>query len=350
MLAGRGFQALFNLIQALRDHDKELAEWIDGINQAAVRGKIKTTKTEIGKIKIIIPDELDYEDFASSLMIKIAEVNKNPTGTTGIGSKLGKTERKGSFTRIFKTLCDYTLDVLENNLVNPTFEKIHPAVKIYQKDALEVEKDGKINHNNISHCVRLGLLRKAEKRSYELTGLGHLYKVGGIDFGTLIKNQLLTYAQATDNGLFYPYRLSLEFLLKVREISFIPFAYSLFSIQFNDNGTPDIETAVSVAQAIIQEYPSIAITSETNKAEILTELNEHHPTGFNYNDIWTDRTTTGNQFRYLGRHLQVYDDIIEFDFKTLKIKSDSDQKILDLLDKSKDAVDRKSYEEKIWIV
>ena len=54
-------------------------------------------------------------------------------------------------------------------------------------------------------------------------------------------------------------------------------------------------------------FPNSEITNEANKETILNEMNGNHPVGFSFNDVWTDRTTTGNQYRYLRRHLELFD-------------------------------------------
>ena len=100
LITGQGFEALFNLIQALRDQDHTLSEWIDGINYAAVKGR--TSKNKTGKLQIILPKEIDYNDFEEALTVRIADVNRNPTGTTGIGSKLGKKRAKRKYKPCFQ--------------------------------------------------------------------------------------------------------------------------------------------------------------------------------------------------------------------------------------------------------
>ena len=62
---------------------------------------------------------------------------------------------------------------------------------------------------------------------------------------------------------------------------------------------------------------------------LTTSKTPMHPSGFPYNDVWTDRTTTGNQFRYLIRHLELFDELFEFKNKRLYLKVGAE----DLLDK-----------------
>ena len=190
VLSGAGFEALFNLIQAMRDQDEALAEWIDSINLAAAKGRIKGSSSVPGKVVINLPTELNTSDFEDALLLRIADVNKNPTGTIGVGSKLGKNERKGDFTRIFKTLCDYTPTKLEESLIAPTFEIITD-----NPDAIYASKEIRINNNNVSHCKRVGLLHEVERNKYQLSKLGLLYKQGQISFLDALRNQFLLYRE-----------------------------------------------------------------------------------------------------------------------------------------------------------
>lgn len=340
-LSGQGFEALFNLIQAMRDQDYALAEWIDSINLGAVKGCISKASDQIGKIVIQLPIDFDEEEFQDSLLLKIAEVNKNPVGTIGVGSKLKKNERKGDFTRIFKTLCDYTPSKLEESLIRPTFDLIKDLDQTY------LGKELRINNNNISHCKRVGLIEEIEKFTFKLTPLGIAYHNGTLPFRDILKNQFLLYREGLPSGNLYPYREAFIFMKALKKINYIQFLYGLYSVQIID-GNADIDTAIEAAKKIAIDYPSILLTNESNKPQILEELNARHQTGFSFNNVWTDRTTSGNQYRYLMRHLEIYDEIFVNDGPYFLIKPGSEVMLDTLLEKSRAALSG-VYGREVWV-
>lgn len=94
---------------------------------------------------------------------------------------------------------------------------------------------------------------------------------------------------------------------------------TLYSVQVDSKGVPNTEEIIRRAVAIQKDFPNTELTSEANKGLVLEKLNGLHPVGFTYNDVWTDRTTTGNQFRYVMRHLELFKDLFRFDGPTNKL-------------------------------
>ncbi len=321
-LTGEGFDALFNVIQALRDQDETLAEWIDHINLGVVTGRTHSGQST-GKIKVVMPPDFDTEALESSLLIKIAQVNRDPSDHVGIGSKLGKKERKSSYTRVFKTLCDYTPEKVFEGLVAPTLARISDVTA--QLTGAEL----KFSNNNVSHCERLGVIEKISSKTYRMTPLGIKLKNKQIDFIQLFRNQMLLFSFDTGKGKLYPYREAFKFMKEVKDLGFIDFVYGIYSLQVDDRGKTLLQDAIETSKGIQRAYPNIEITSEANKEGVLEQLNCMHPSGFPYNDIWTDRTTTGNQYRYLIRHLELFDELFEFKNKRLYLKAGGE----DLVDK-----------------
>jgi superfamily II DNA or RNA helicase len=316
-LTSDDYEALFNIIQALRDQDESLAEWIDHINLEAVTGR-KPSRSGTGKLTILLPSKFDTLAFESSLLLKIAEVNRDPAGRVGIGGKLGKKERKSSYTRTFKTLCDYTPEKVYESLVKPTFDRIkNPTGRFSGPDI-------RFNNNNVSHCERLGIIERLDKNEYFMTPLGRSLKSNDINFKDLFMNQMLLYGYETGVGKLCPYREAFKFMRSVKEIGFIDFVYGLYSLQLDADGIAQLDNVITSAKTIQKTFPNLELTSDANKSPILESLNSTHPIGFPYNDVWTDRTTTGNQFRYLVRHLELFDELFVFRNKRLYIKSESE--------------------------
>jgi len=311
-MVGPGFDTLYNVIQALRDQDENLAEWIDGINLGAVTGK-SISSGGGSKLQLILPPTINLENLSEALLLKIADVNKDPSDHQAIGSKLGKTERKSAYTRVFKTLCDYTPEKLESSLVAPTLALMEDIAITYDS------ADVRLNNNNVSHCLRLGVIEALENRRFRLTPLGMAYKAGDISFTSLFKNQMLKYADASSGNRLFPYRIAFEFMREVKSLGFRDFIYTLYSVQVDSKGVPNTEEIIRRAVAIQKDFPNTELTSEANKGLVLEKLNGLHPVGFTYNDVWTDRTTTGNQFRYVMRHLELFKDLFRFDGPTNKL-------------------------------
>ena len=99
------FAPLHTVIQALRDQDDTLAEWIDEINWSVVKGTGGTAlRHKASKVQLIVPASVDPEKFANDLTIRIATVNSRVAGQIGLGSTLGKKQRGSDYKRIFKSM------------------------------------------------------------------------------------------------------------------------------------------------------------------------------------------------------------------------------------------------------
>lgn len=312
-----GFETLFNLIQSLRDQDSRLAEWIDELNIQAVKDKPpKYSKTKWKPIDISLPEQINLADFEERLFLKIAEVNANPTKFRYEGSKTyGKKERKSDYQRIFKTLGDYSSETYEKNLVLPTIGKFKNSNQHLEGSKL------KVNHNNVSHTHRLGLIAKTNK-TYELTPLGMHYWEKKIDFKTLFKKQMLRYSEITEESgeirSLFPYRTCLKILLEVKSINFIEFAFAIYTLY--DSSDDSIREAIEGIKYLRENYPNLNITNEANKKHVLKELNDHFGTAFRETDIWSKKTTINNQFIYFRQHLSLFDEFVETDSEKMAIK------------------------------
>lgn len=342
-LTDEGFETLFNVIQSLRDEDPDLAEWIDGLNFSAVKGKFRKSKGS-DKLHILLPKELDFDLFERNLYLKIADVNRNPKNYISIGSKLGKSERKSNYTRVFKTICDYNPTVLYSSLIRPTLDLIEDS-NLYNE---LLTSDLKINNNNISHCHRLGVIKKIDSKRSQLTSLGMKLKKNEISFKDLYINQIFLYNIEVNGCKFYPYREALKYLLKVRGIGFIEFVYGLYSIQVDKEQGVLFDQAIEISDYIKENFPNIEITSEVNRNKVLDELNELSPVSFSYKEVWTDRTTIGNQYRYLSNDFNFIEGIVELRNKRLCLKEGIDSIIENYLRMSEPYL-TEEYGEAYWI-
>ena len=320
------FEGLHNVIQAMRDQDETLAEWIDSINLRAVQGKTGRANKGTGKLVLILPEDVNIEAFYEHLTVRIADVNRDPTGTVGIGSRLGKKERTSTYTRVFKTLGDYNVDTYKP-LVDVTLSKFKNAKDVCTTSTL------KDSHNNVSHSVRLGMIATIDKSHFRLTPLGIRYLEKEISFSVLFKNQMLLYSEISNGFQLFPYRAAFEVLRAMGRMTYIEFLYGLYSIQPSASMENSIEEICRRISWIRDKVPNVELTSEANREKVRAQLNTTHPVGFSAKDVWTDRLTTGNQYRYVMRHLELFDDLFSTDWTTkiITVKGGAAPKIKEAL-------------------
>lgn len=310
------FMTVYNVIQSLRDQDDRLSEWINELNENAIKGKVpKYKKGRWKPISINLPNKIDLKSFEEKLYLKIADVNKNPTSVDFKSPKVyGKTERKSSQKRIFKTLGDYSVNTYFKNLVDPTIKKYDHSKKILNINEI------KINHNNVSHTKKLGLIINEDK-NYEITPLGEKYKKGEIKPNDLFKRQMLRYFSSLEDGnnerILFPYRSCLKILISVKSINFQEFSFAIFPLY--DSSEESINNSINDIFYLREKYPNLNLSNESNRPLILSELNEYFNTNYTETDIWSKKTTINNQFIYFRDHLSLFTDFIKIENQEIKL-------------------------------
>ncbi len=289
------FEMLHNLIQSLRDQDSSLEDIINQININVASGKTKNITSGNDKFCIKFPEEFKLETFAESLYTKIGIVNSNPTSFSRKTIVYGHNDRKSEIPRLLKTVGDYNIEAYETRLVKPTIEKFGNNETA---NAFEI----KINHNNVSHTKRLGLI-KADGFNYRLTDLGRKYKDGKIQFNQIIKTAMMSSEDDKPSS----YKFILDVLLKVKSINFIEFAFCLYSTSSLDTNL--VDEVINNILIIRNQFPHIELTNEKNKDEIIIKVNNLLGTILTKTDIWAKNTTIKNQFDYFRNHLSVFDHI-----------------------------------------
>jgi len=83
-------------------------------------------------------------------------------------------------------LGDYSVESYKKNLVIPTIEKFKSETQSLSMDEI------KINHNNVSHTERLGLIMEEDKK-FKLTPLGIQMFEKKLTFEQIFKGQMLRY-------------------------------------------------------------------------------------------------------------------------------------------------------------
>ena len=293
------FATLHTVLQALRDQDNRLAEEIDALNYNVARGH--HGRSRLSCLNIFVPETINLEDFADTISLRVAEINKNVSPEVSNIQVIQ--DRHSNVQRVFRTIGDYNVDAYKNNLVDPTIEKYESCDAIKQNDELV------INHNNVSHTKKLGLIEKASSNSYCLTDLGKKYKNGQITFDDLFVRQTLRYFENTaqTTSILFPYRAFLKVMKKFDKISRLEFLYAMYTLTGSTNA--DIDRAVAIISDIREQFPNIEVLSEENKKKVLSLLNIKYDTEFSFADVWTSRTTTYNQFNYFKKHTLAYPNV-----------------------------------------
>jgi superfamily II DNA or RNA helicase len=332
-VAPNNFDTLHNVIQAMRSQDSSLADIIDQINFSAATGSLGNgTNTMSSKVMILPYSKMGIKDFENSLTLRIAEVNKNPSESKSpsIWTETAPKARKSEMKRVFVSIGDYTLDAYLDSLVMPTLEKFTDT---------DAEMDGadlKVNHNNVSHAVRMGVIAKNGKK-YKMTSLGKALLADKSQYSTISKEQLLKYycINKDDNSILFPYRAILKIFLEFDYITRFEFLYCIYSMRSTcDNA---IQEAIDRINYLRDTYPNIDILSEANKEKVLDIINTKYDVQFGFKDIWTSRTTTYNQFNYFKKHLWGFDNIFitsegKGDKEKIRINPGVQSSIQELLD------------------
>ena len=330
------FNTLHNVIQAMRSQDSSLADIIDQINLSAATGSIGNGGNGTPSNIIVLPySKIGIEDFEEALTLRIAEVNKNPTDIAGpsIWTETTPKARKSNMKRMFVSIGDYTLESYRDSLIMPTLNK-------FTNPESEIEGANlKINHNNVSHTKRMGLIEKNGKK-YKLTPLGKELLANDSLYLSIVKEQLLKYnnLNKNDGSILFPYRTILKIFLEFEYVTRFEFLYCIYSLRNTSDAS--IQEAIDRIKYLRETYPNIDILSETNKEKVLNTLNTKYDVQFGFKDIWTSRTTAYNQFNYFKKHLGAFDDIFVTNGgenkEKISIKPGMQSSIQELLDLTKE--------------
>jgi len=326
-------QTFHYVIQAMRAQDQRLEEEVNQINlYETTNGKSGYRVGSAGRIRVVAPaielrQVIDLNSFLDRITLRIATANANPEGTKLGFSHLGKGQRKSEYKPVFSILGDYNPEIYYKQLVEPTINLFSDVNREIPKNSL------KINHNNLSHTQRLGLIEETDHKLMRLTPIGQDLKAGSITFENVFRNQMLLYS--SENGL-YSYRLLIQLLIELDRLSHIEFLYGPYIIQ-NTGGMFDAEGVVERVVYIRDHFPRIEITGYGNRDDIRRQLNGISPVDIPDKDVWGDRSTPKNKFRYAKNALVLFDFIEGNDrsYKTpIRIKTEMKEEARMILERS----------------
>lgn len=319
------FSALHQIVQALRDQDRILADYIDKLNLNAATGGEKDTSGEDGPLSINVSESLDFNEFVDGIELRIAQVNKDSATIQKDFVIKAATRKSGVKRGNFKTMGDYTWKSYVG-IIDKTLKK-YPNLTCGLP-----REDIVIDNNNVSHCLRIGALEQKGSLFY-VTEIGKEFFENPEISKDLFAEQCLKYSiqdKITKVPIF-PYRIALKVIEELGYITKFEFCYSVWIIGFSSSS--GIEEAIQRVREIRRLYPNIEILSETNKKLVLEELNDMYNTTLSYEDIWTSRTTIYNQFNYFCSHLKTIPGVFEpeSESNTLKLCEGGKVKLADIL-------------------
>lgn len=339
-----GFDRLYNLIQALRDQDQGVADVIDQLNLDVSTGRTRQGRGLDRILRLIVPAGVSITKIREALELRIAEVNGNNSGSVIPVSHLGAGQRGSSRDRKLRTIGDYTPAKYRESLVDPTIARFVDSEVSLPRNAI------KISNNNVGHCEKIGVIINDGSNKFHLTDLGRKYQNGQTTFDDLFKNQLLLYRDSSsqDSELF-PYRLFIEFMLKVQTISYWEFLYGIYTPDISAGTEDAVVEAVNRVTALRNLNINPAIANERSKDELLRKLEEATGLKMDVNDVWTDRTTTFNQFRYFRRHLELFNQVFFSDGNVFKFRDNGELEARNLLNRSSFSPSDLTYGSSWWL-
>ena len=322
------FSTLHSVIQALRDQDRILADFIDKLNLRVAKGKTKQHLEPDCPIIVELSEEMEIEDFSESLSLRIAEVNKD-SSQIAQEFKLLSADRTSGVKRTFRTVGDYTIEAYNSEVVVPTLKK-------YENPAIGLPRESiTFNHNNVSHSVKIGAIYEKDLKFF-VSDVGRAFIEYPDRYREIFKSQMLKYYEldAVTRIPRFPYRLALKTIGELGYITKLEFAYSLYIIK--SMGEKAMQEAIERVNYIRQTYPNIEVLNEVNKRIVLDVLNSKYETTLTFEDIWTSRTTVYNQFNYIKKHLLLWDDIFDSSSSkdVIKVKENSNAVLSEVLEKT----------------
>jgi predicted helicase len=208
------YSHLFEIIEALKAHDKSLVDEINKIHLHEATGGGGNSK----KIKILPHKNLDISRIKKLLSLEISKLNR---GEIQILRKKLVKDKLISLKVNFQ-ICRYT--------INGWYNLISRGISIIDKNELSDKefynkyksKFGKKDHNVVSHMKRAGIL--GDKLILNKHGLSLLQNNNIIKFKEILKNNF----NSKDNINFFPYKMSLEVLNQFDSINNIEFIYGIY--------------------------------------------------------------------------------------------------------------------------
>ncbi|MGE4284019.1 MAG: DEAD/DEAH box helicase family protein [Clostridia bacterium] len=328
------FSTLHTVIQALRDQDRILADYIDKLNLKLAKGEKPTAKENEDPTLIIeVSENVEIDDIANKILLRVAEVNRDPANISREFIFEPKSRTSGVERGSFTTVGDYNLDSYWQSCVIATLGKYESLEIGLPRTAITID------HNNVSHAVKIGALIEKEQKFYP-TDIGkRLYECSSFEMAVpIFQEQLLKFYKLSPivRVPYFPYRYAFNLLSIVGKMSKFEFAYSMYIAK--DLGERGITEAYEKILYLRETYPRIETLNASNKEIVLAALNDKFDATLKLLDIWSSRTTLYNQFNYLKKHLLLWSDIFLPNTPEICLKDGAQSKITQLLDNTSEII------------
>ncbi len=171
---------------------------------------------------------------------------------------------------------------------------------------------------------------------FSLTKVGKLYAEEKLSFHSVFRNQMLLYSIADGAGNWLqPYRAAFKVMRDIGSLNYIEFLYGLYAMESITGGEDAIGEAIQRVNDVRSQFPMVMQTSIANQEAVRGNLNDICQVEFSHREVWTDRTTPGNRFRYFRNHMVLFEDVFMEDsgvkYGRLVLHDKAQSKIDDLL-------------------
>jgi superfamily II DNA or RNA helicase len=301
------------IIQAMRDQDEELHEEVNGIciDQAKGRGNRPRGKRggrgKENKIEVsyrAAPDSirLDTSDFWDRIHLRIAKINKTPLGEKSVFAQLEAGQRKSEHTSPMQMLSDYSPTAGMKDeclLVMPHLPDDRTTIIVKRELKALVDSNG---HNTAAMMVNIGAIKEINRTHATVTSLGLRLKENPEKWEIAVRNQIWLYQNGNQ---IRPYRIVLNLLAKFESLNYHEFLFGPNMAEVRGGIWP-IEQVERNIQYLRDNWPNgLFEIPQTAYEEVTAEINDALGTSYGELEIFRDRNTHGNKFRYLKNALKV---------------------------------------------
>lgn len=220
------YEHIFEIIEALKAHDKSLVDEIDKIHLEQATG---VGGKSMQRIKIRPHKDLDIKKIKQLLSLEISRLNR---GEIQILKKKLQDNKKNKSLKVNFKICRYK--------INGWFNLINKGVEIIQEKTIKKKnfmksfeiKFHKKDHNVISHMKRTGILNEQDELlNLNDSGLKYLSSKKFEGFKKILRQNLLM----RENINFYPYKMSKRIIKNVESLNNLEFIYGIYLCKDTSN-------------------------------------------------------------------------------------------------------------------
>ena len=299
------------IIQAMRDQDEELHEEVNGICIDQAKGRGNTPRGKRGgrgkqnKLVISVPPKsarLNTSDFWDRIHLRIANINKTPLGEKSVFAQLVAGQRKSKHTSPMQLFGDYSpTGGMKKECLLAIPHLPDSRTIIFAKSELKNVVDSK-GHNTAPMLINIGAIKELNRQQVSVTSLGLRLKENPEQWETVVRNQIFLFQ---NRNQVRPYRIVLDLLAKFGSLNYHEFLFGPNVAELRGPLFPMAQVERNI-QYLRDNWPNgIFGIPQTAYQEVAAEINDALGTSYGELEIFRDRNTHGNKFRYLKNALKV---------------------------------------------